>query len=146
MDFQTLRYVSPAQDIFHCVFNSTDKALRDLEYDNLIALYYESLAKTVKLLGSDPEQLFTMANLKDELKRYGNYLLIMTPLWNLTACADSGEIANLDEMFDNVGAEEGNKDLVASLSTHGQSEFECRINGLLADIAKLGYYRKITPK
>lgn len=144
LDFQTLRYVSPAQDIYHCIFNSTNKAIRDKEYDNLLAIYYESLSKMVKLLGSDPDKLFTFENLHDELRRYGNYLLTLTPLWVVLACAKPNEIANLDEIFEN--SDRSNKDLVAELSEKGQAEFNQRINDLLEDIVRLGYYRKVTPK
>lgn len=73
------------------IFKPTDKALRDLEYDNLVELYYVSLSKTVKLLGSDAQKLFTRIQLKDEMKRYRNYLLIMTTfcmIWSMNSSND----------------------------------------------------------
>lgn len=145
LDFQTIRYVSPAQDLFHCIFTSTDKSFRDLEYDNLIELYYESLAKTVKLLGSDVEKLITMANLKDELKRYGNYLLIMTTFSILLALVDAIDTTNRDIRFENNGQNESPKERIAKFYDYNPSEFDRRINDLFDDIVKYGYYRKVIP-
>lgn len=116
---------------------------RDKEYENVLKLYYETLAKTVRLLGSDPGELFTFANLKDELKRFGNYLLIMSPLWISTTQVDPSGMTGMDEMFDGTGEGENKPDLVSGFSKEGQREFERRINGLLEDIIELGYYRKI---
>lgn len=112
---------------------------RDKEYENVLKLYYDTLAKTVRLLGSDPDKLFTYANLKDELKRYGNYLLIMSPLWISTTQDDHSGATDMDEMFDS----DNTPDLVSGFSKAGQQEFDRRINGLLEDIVALGFYRKI---
>lgn len=116
---------------------------RDKEYENVLKLYYDTLAKTVRLLGSDPDKLFTYANLKDELKRYGNYLLVMSPLWISTTQADASGTTGMDEMFDGSGEGENKPDLVSGFSKKGQDEFSRRINGLLEDIVEMGYYRKI---
>lgn len=116
---------------------------RDKEYENVLKLYYESLAKTVRLLGSDPDKLFTFANLKDELKRFGNYLLIMSPLWISTTQVDPSEMTGMDEMFDEAEDSEITTDLISGFNKEGQREFERRINGLLEDVIELGYYRKI---
>lgn len=143
LDFQTIRFVSPAQDIFHNLFHSTDKEFRDKEYENVLKLYYETLAKTVRLLGSDPDKLFTFANLRDELKRFGNYLLIMSPLWISTTQVEPSGMTGMDEMFDGADDAGNTPDLISGFSKDGQQEFERRINGLLEDIVHLGYYRKI---
>lgn len=127
LDWATIGYVSPAYDLIHNIFNSTDKALRAKEYDNLIAIYYESLSQTIKLLGSDPDKLFTFENLKEELKRCGNFALIVTPLFTLSAQIQLDE-SNADE---------------AGLSENNLMEYDRRINGLLEDVIDLGYYRKI---
>lgn len=127
LDWATIGYVSPAYDLIHNIFNSTDKPLRDKEYNNLIAIYYESLSQTIKLLDSDPEKLFTFENLKEELKRYGNFALIVTPLFILSAQIKLNE-SNTDE---------------TGMSENNQLEYDRRINGLLEDVINMGYYRKI---
>lgn len=116
---------------------------RDKEYENVLKLYYETLAKTVRLLGSDPNKLFTYQNLKDELKRCGNYLLVMSPLWISTTQVDPSGMTGMDEMFDETNENKKTPDLVSGFSKEREREFARRINGLLEDIVKFGYYRKI---
>lgn len=143
LDYQTIAYVSVAYDIFHNLFHSTDKTLRDKEFDNLLTLYYETLSKTVRMCGSDPSELFTFANLKDELRRFGNYTLIMGPLWILETQQQPGSHDMFtDDMFDK--AEQGkDESMFGDLKGNGQEEYARRINGLLEDVLRLGYYRKI---
>lgn len=147
LDYQTIAYVSPAYDIFHNIFNSTDKALRDSEYDNLLTLYYETLSKTIRTLGSNPDELFTFANLKSELKRFGNYALIMGPLWiSETQQQPGSHEVFTDDMFDKpAGAksEPSEPALACDLNKKGQDEFARRINELMEDVVRLEYYRKI---
>lgn len=145
MDYQTIAYASPAYDIFHNLFNSTDKALRDSEYENLLALYYETLSKSIRMLGSDPKELFTFENLKSELKRFGNYALIMGPLWILETQQQHGtdEVFS-DDMFDKPASTKSEPTAAGDgLRANGQDEFARRINGLMEDIVRLEYYRKI---
>lgn len=144
LDYQTIAYVSPAYDIFHNLFHSIDKELRDLEYENLLTLYYETLSKTIRQLGSDPNELFTFANLKNELKRFGNYALIMGPLWILETQQQHGtnELFS-DDMFDKPASVKNEPMLDSGLRENEQNEFARRINGLMEDIVRLEYYRKI---
>lgn len=141
LDFQIIFYGSPAIDIFYNIFSSTDKALRDKEYTNLIKLYHESLSKTVKLLGSDPDELFTLENLLSELKRFGVYALLMSPMLLQVSLAHSNEISNMDEMFDKVAEGESKINLVTELSSEGQSEYHRRLNEVFEDVIQLGYYQ-----
>lgn len=136
LDWATIGYVSPAYDLIHNIFNSTDKALRDKEYNNLIATYYESLTQTTKLLGSEPEKLFTRENLEEELKRFGNFALIVTPLFILSAQIQLNDSNTDDTVEDNTERSGG-------LSEKNRMEYDRRINGLLEDVVNLGYYRKI---
>lgn len=144
LDYQTIAYTSPAYDIFHNLFNSTDKALRDSEYENLLTLYYETLSKSVRLLGSDPNELFTFQNLKSELKRFGNYALIMGPLWILETQQQHGtdEVFS-DDMFDKPASAKSEPAAGSGMRENGQDEFARRIKGLMEDIERLEYYRKI---
>lgn len=139
LDWQIIRYVSPAVDLLYNIFSSTDKAFRDKEFDNLIKLYYETLSKTVKLLGSDPEKLFSFNDLQNELKRCGNYALIMPPQVIQYALADESSL-NLEHVFDNV---DGHSDLITGLKESAQKKYEERVNGIVEDIVRLGYTRKV---
>lgn len=143
LDWQVIRYISPAIDLLYNIFTSTSKELRAKEYDNLIQLYHESLSKMVKSLGSDPDELFTLDNLKDELKRCGNYAFLLAPMLISVSLADSSEISNLDEMCDKIADGERRHELITGLSDKAQLEYEQRLNDTVEDLVKLGYYQKI---
>lgn len=113
------------------IFTSTDKSLRDMEYENLLQLYYDSLFKTVKLLGSNPNELFTFENSQSELKRCGLYALLLSPLSIQISQADASELTNRD---DETG-------LVGGLSEIRQIEYERRLNGVFEDVTRLGYFK-----
>lgn len=140
LDWQGIQYASPAIDLLYNIFTSTDKALRDKEYDNMLKYYHQSLCETVKSLGSNPDELFTLDNLKDELGKCGNYALIMAPMLLQNSLADSSEITNLDEMFDE---DEFTPELISGLSGQGKLEYDRRLNEVFEDICNLGYYRRI---
>lgn len=71
---------SLAIDLIYNVISSTDKTLRDKEYDNLINLYHKSLCDTVKLLKRNPKKTFSLDDLSNDLKRCRNFSLITTPM------------------------------------------------------------------
>ncbi|XP_055308855.1 uncharacterized oxidoreductase dhs-27-like [Sitodiplosis mosellana] len=133
LDWQVIRHGSPAIDIAANIFTSTDKSLRDDEYENLLQLYYNTLSKTVKLLGSNPDELFTFENLQSELKRCGIYALLLSPLSIQVSQADASQLA---ERGDKSG-------LVGGLTETGQLEYERRLNGVFEDVTRLGYINKI---
>lgn len=143
LDWPIIRNVSPAIDLVLNIFTSTDKTLRDKEYSNLLMCYFDSLSTTVELLGSNPSELFTFGNLNDEMKKYGNYALMLAPLIIQVSQAESSEISKLDEMFDKAVKGERHLELVTSLSENGQLEFDRRLNEVFEDIVNLGYYRRI---
>lgn len=130
IDWPVIRYVSPAIDLVYCIFGSTDKTLRDNEYENLLKLYYETLSKTVKLLGSNPDELFTFEDLNDELKTCGVYALLKGPMLLQITLADLPD-------------ESGGQSFNSGLSEECQREFDRRINGILEDIVRLGYHKKM---
>lgn len=97
----------------------------------------------VKSLGSNPDELFTLDNLKDELKRCGNYAFLLAPMLISVSLAESSEISNLDEMCDKIADGERRHELITGLSDKAQLEYERRLNDTVEDLVKLGYYRKI---
>lgn len=143
LDWQVMRYISPAIDLLYIIFSSTDKKLRDQEYENLLKLYHDSVSKMIKLLGSNPDDLFTFDNLKVELKRCGNYMLLLAPMLMSVVMADSSEISNLDEMCDKVEEGEAPHEFITGLNDTAQLEYDRRINDVVDDLVKLGYYQQI---
>lgn len=137
-----IRFSSPATDLVDNLFSSTDKALRDKEHDNLVHLYHESLSKTVNLLGSNSDELFTYADLMNEMKKFGMYALLIAPLLLGVSLANPSEVSNLDEMFDKVASGEGRINLVVDLSAERQLEYDRRMNEIFEDVINLGYYQQ----
>lgn len=97
----------------------------------------------VKLLGSDPDNLFTFDDLKSEMKRCGNFALVMAPISLQISQADATETTNMDEMFDQMDKGETKQEFISGLSVEGQQEYNRRINDVLEDIFELGYYRNL---
>lgn len=138
LDWQLICYASPSMDLAFYLFSNTDQSLRNAEYDNLLAFYHESLAKMVKLLGSDPDKLFTFNDLKSELKKCGEYALLMAPVGLLLTQADSNNPIELNSEFENI-SEGGGVQFVSGLSADSQREYNRRLNELYEDIVKYGY-------
>lgn len=143
LDWQVIRLGSPAIDLLYNLFTSTDKSLRDKEYNNLLQLYYKSLSRSVKLLGSNPDELFTFDDLQSELKRCGNYALMLAPMLIQISQASSSEITNLDDMCDKMAEGENGNGLVSGLTESGQAEYVRRLNDVVEDVVRLGYYQKL---
>lgn len=143
LDWQIIRYASPAIDLHYNLFTSTDKALRDKEYEQLLNSYHKSLSRTVRLLGSNPNELFTFDNLKDELKRCGNYILLMAPVLLSISLANSSQISNIDEMLESAIKGDSKPDLITSFNDEARLEFDRRINQVFEDVVRLGYYQKL---
>lgn len=136
--------MSPSIDLSYYLLTCIDKAVRDKEYDNLLKLYYESLSKTVKLLGSDPDKLFTFDDLQDELKKYGMFTLTMAPMLIQTSLADSNEMSSFIEVNDKKAIENYEQELITGLNETAQLEYARRLNEVFEDVVdKLGYYHKL---
>lgn len=140
LDWQFIRYMSPALDVLCSIFSSTNKALRHKEYMNLLKLYHDSLYKTIKMLGSDPDEIFTFENLQNELKKCGNYALLFAPI---VIAVSTDAISDLDETFINTKNEECGHNSKYRMNSESLLRFSERIEGLLEDICNFGYYRKI---
>lgn len=106
----------------------------------MLKLYYDSFSRTVKLLGSDPEKLFSYADLLDELKIFGVYMLMLVPLILQISQADPSEIPNFDEQCDKAAEDGGGISVVNDLSGNAQLEYERRLNEVFEDIINLRYF------
>lgn len=94
-------------------------------------------------MGSDPRKLFTYEEFQNELKRCGNFALLMTPLIIQICVVDANNISNLDDLCDKMGNGETVNDLIQSFSANEQLEFDTRLNDAVTDIINLGYYTKL---
>lgn len=77
VDFQCIRYGSPALDLSNLIFCCTTKAMRDEYLQSFIKLYTQELYNNIKALGKLPEICDTEEKceelIKAELKYYGKF-------------------------------------------------------------------------
>lgn len=90
-------------------------------------------------MGSDPEKLFTFDDLQSELKRCGNYALMMTPILLQISLAKSDDIPDLNDMCDQAEK----YDLIQSSDSEFDAAFKLRISETIDDLIGLGYCRKV---
>lgn len=102
IDWQMSNFVSPAIDLTYFLFSSTEKQLRDEHYDDLINIYYDTLATQINRLGSDAKKLFTFNDLQLQLKQFAIYGLIMAPLIVQIITADPKDIPDLDQIAEDM--------------------------------------------
>lgn len=73
LDFQSVRYASPATDLSHNFFISCGHDLRSNHFEDLVKIYHDSLSAYLSELGSDPKKLFPFEALEDQLKKFSAY-------------------------------------------------------------------------
>lgn len=86
---------SPALDLSYYLLTSTTKELR-VRYEDLIKVYHDSMSELITKLGSDPQKLFPFDELKNQLKQFGVYGVIMTPILLQVIVSDPKNIADMN--------------------------------------------------
>ncbi|PSN49245.1 hypothetical protein C0J52_08397 [Blattella germanica] len=88
LDFQQVRYTSPALDVGRMLFITMDKATRDKQRDKMLLCYYQGLSQTLLKLGSNPELLFPFSQLEIQLKKYSAYFVTSSLLTLIHSLAE----------------------------------------------------------
>lgn len=137
------RYTSPAIDLLHLIFTSTDKELRDRHYASLLESYYSSLSSIVKKLGSDPKKILTVDDFHNQMKKYGNFGLVMAPIVIQTVLTNPEQLMDWDRFTEDLAKETVDGTTVTtSFDDSTQVIYKKRIADVITDIADLGYYSK----
>ncbi|XP_055303848.1 uncharacterized protein LOC129569222 [Sitodiplosis mosellana] len=138
LDWQFVRFCSPAIDLLYNIFSSTDKEFRDQHYEKLLQTYYASLSKTIQRLGSDPNKLFSYEQLQAQLRKFGEIALLFAPMLMLVKLVKPEHIKPMGEYAS--GVERGEEtDLINELDEETQAEFSRLVNELFSDLVGLGY-------
>ncbi|PSN49246.1 hypothetical protein C0J52_08399 [Blattella germanica] len=135
LDFQQVRYNSPALDIGRMLFVCMDKATRDIQRNNMLLCYYNSLSQTLMDLGSNPEYLFPFSELEIQLKKYSAFFVSVS-LLTIIHALDENEID--DEGF--VG--EDKESLINSIRAPTQrmtAKCRQRVVEIIEESVQLGY-------
>lgn len=95
------------------------------------------------MLGSNPDELFTFQNLKSEMERCGKFILLQGPLMMEISLAEPDDVAvNLNESFGETSEERKPLAFTSGLNEKALSEYATRLNDMIEDIIRLGYFNK----
>jgi len=140
LDYQISRYSSPVLDLVYFLFSSTDKALRDAHYTEVLKLYHKSLSTVLNKLGSDAEKIFSYDDFQDQLKKFGCYALITAPMLLNIITAKPDDIPDLDNMAEEFKDKSIEESMKAFMGNAPVEKFNSRIRDVVQDIVRLGYY------
>ncbi|KAF5275179.1 hypothetical protein FQR65_LT04211 [Abscondita terminalis] len=135
LDWQLCRLGSPVLDLSYFIFSSTDKQFRDKFYDEMIREYYNSLCTFLTELGSNPDELFPFAVLKEHLKTFSVFGLYMTVQVLFLILSDHEEIPDMHNFKSEDEALEK-----MNYTTKNIDKYNSRVRGVVTDFDKLGYY------
>lgn len=136
MDWQFTRYSTPILDLLLIIFSSTDKALRDQHYGDLLEMYYSTFSATIKRLGSDPKKLCSWTDFQGQMKKFGKFALVICPIIIQLRLATPEDVPDLDEVSNGESSE---FDLIKGFNEERQKIFDETINNMLCDLVDLGY-------
>lgn len=139
VDYQLIRYSSPVLDLHYNLLISTDKAFRAKDYKRILDLYHSTLTKTIERLGSDPQGLFSYDDFQQELKRCGNFGLLISAIMVPMCLTDPKNVTDLDEYSEQASKGESTSIMI---NTTDDSQFRERIVDLIDDFLKYDYYTK----
>ncbi|XP_063225451.1 uncharacterized protein LOC134532680 [Bacillus rossius redtenbacheri] len=100
LDLQVSRYSSPVTDIAYFLYCCTERSVRREAYKSLLSDYYNSFSQFLRLLGSDPEQMFPYSAFKEQESRFSHFGLLMAlfvlPIFT-AASEDTPDMDNIGE-------------------------------------------------
>lgn len=117
--------------------SSTTKPLRDRHYDEFIRIYYKNLSDIIRACGSEPEQLFTFADLQAQLKEFGIYGVIFAPMLLSIIVSDPKNIASMDELAETM--DDDSPMHMATLDESSEIAFKERLRDVIDDARTYGW-------
>jgi hypothetical protein len=141
LDFQLIRYGAPVNDLVYFIFTSTNEELRDEHYENLLQIYHNTLCDFITRLGSDGEKLYSYTDFKNQLKKFGRYGLLMAVMLIQLIVADAQDLPDMDQVAKDMANNKVDAfDMANTVNTETEKLYTKRMNGVVRDIIRLGYY------
>lgn len=141
LDLQVGRYASPATDILHFLYTSTQAGIRKRHYNQLLRIYHSTLNDTVRrlMVGSpyeNTEVFMPFQQLEDELEKHRIYGFL-NALWLLPAVhADADNVPDLETITkDDLFSQE----TLDSLISHQTPTYRQSIRDLVQEYGAHGY-------
>lgn len=145
LDWQLTHISTPALDLTYFLFTCTDKTLRDQHLPELLRTYYSSFAGIMKRCGSDPEKLYTFADLEAQLKQFGVYGAMTAVCVLNIIVADKEKLVNFEQLARSAENEKEPAQLV-TLTERTEELYKERLIGVLEtayDCGWLGDYANL---
>ncbi|XP_050070020.1 uncharacterized oxidoreductase dhs-27-like [Anopheles maculipalpis] len=143
IDWQLSRYGSPVLDLVYFIFNCTDEELRSHSYQQLLAIYYNSLSEHLHNLGGNVERQFPRSAFREQLKKFGRYGLVMSMMVLPIICTPNDELPDTDTAMEEFMNEmnNGNSEvgLVYGTTEKAAIRYKKRMSGNIRDAIRFGY-------
>ncbi|XP_049285871.1 uncharacterized oxidoreductase dhs-27-like [Anopheles funestus] len=138
LDWQSARYSSPILDLAYFILCCTDEEFRRRHYDEMMNVYYNSLATLLEKLGHSPQQIFPRTAFLRQLRQYGRFGLMLASFVVPMLCTRSEDLLDMDataEMF----RETQNVDIAIYTKNTDQSAYRKRMSAVIRDTVRYGY-------
>lgn len=136
LDWQALRYVSPALDVVQFLFVCTDSDMRAKHYDELLKVYHNSLTELLNSFGGDAEKRFPFQSFLDQLKKFGKFGVIVSMILIPVLLTKDDDFPDLDVMAEEM---EGKPDNLNAAFGANDDVYRTRMRGVLTDAIRYGY-------
>lgn len=98
IDFQLARYASFALDYMFFIYSCTNQELREKHFEEIFEAYHASAADLIKDLGSDPNKIYPIADVRQELTDFGRFGCGMGIESLPMSMMDDEDVADLDAL------------------------------------------------
>ncbi|XP_058129466.1 uncharacterized protein LOC131271907 [Anopheles coustani] len=136
LDWQCLRYVSPVIDLVYFIFCCTDEEFRRCHYDEMMSIYYHSMATLLEKLGHNPQEVFPRTALMRQLRKFGSFGLMMAAF--LIPLMSNEELPDMNETAEKF-REEQLVDLTVFTKNTNQTAYRKRMSAVIRDAVRYGY-------
>ncbi|XP_049537410.1 uncharacterized protein LOC125952148 [Anopheles darlingi] len=138
LDWQIARYVTPVLDLAYFIFCGTDEEFRRRHYDEMMGIYYNSLAALLEKLGHNPQEVFPRTALMRQLRTFGRFGVLMAVFLVPMLCTRNEDLLDMDEAAEKY--RDGQEmDLGMLVRNANQSAYAVRMRGVIKDIVRYGY-------
>lgn len=100
-------------------------------------MYYKHLSEHLTRLGSNPEKLFKFSDLLDQLKRFGQYGLIMSTMLIPMVTTETKDIPDMNELSEQMQRGEA---IDGFMGKQVNVAYKGRMSDVIRDCVRLGYY------
>lgn len=95
----------------------------------------------IRKLGSNPDKLYSFEDFQMQLRKFGDYPLLYTPIMFTLRLADEKDVMDVEEYAERLANGE-NVDLMPEFIGETQKKWYGLVNDAIADLMTYGYVQK----